>query len=117
MNGVSDIGKLLEEFAMLGERERKMALAPEMGYAFVDLDRITVAPDAIEALPSGIARERRVLPVKKQDNTLYLALDNPNDLEALDAVSLATAMRVIPVLAEGVQIEKALDRYYPLAME
>jgi type IV pilus assembly protein PilB len=101
----ADIGKVLVELGMVGEREVLMAKAQEMGYAFVDLDRVNVESSAINVVREQIVKNNNVLPVKKQDNTLYVAMSNPNNLHAIDAVSLASGCRVVPVLAVPGAIE------------
>jgi type IV pilus assembly protein PilB len=117
MSRPSDIAKVLVELGMIGEREVLMAKAQEMGYAFVDLDRIQIAGDAIATVSSEIAHEHKVMPLKRQDNALYVAMSNPNDLHSLDATSVASGCRVIPVLATAEAIEQALHRHYPVKTE
>jgi type IV pilus assembly protein PilB len=112
MSRPTDIAMTLVELGMIGNREMTMARAQEMGYAFVDLDRITIDPDAIATVSSEIAHKHKVLPLKRTDNTLYLAMSHPNDLQALDTASVASGCRVIPVLATQETIELALQRYY-----
>jgi type IV pilus assembly protein PilB len=102
---------------MASEREVLMARARETGYAFVDLDRITIDDDAIATVKAEIAHEHRFMPVKRQDNTLYLVMSNPNDLHALDEASVASGCRIIPVLATREAIEQSLHRYYPAKTE
>jgi type IV pilus assembly protein PilB len=110
-----DVAKVLIQLGMNGEREITQAKALEMGYAFVDLDRIQIAADAIAQLPAELAYEHILLPVKVQGNTLYLATLKPSDLKAIDAASVACGKRIIPVLATKEGIEQALQRYYPIA--
>jgi type IV pilus assembly protein PilB len=108
----TDIGKVLVELGMVGEREVLMAKAQEMGYAFVDLDRVTIESSALNVVREQIAKSNNVIPVKKQDNTLYVAMTNPNNLQALDSVSVASGCRVVPVLAVPGAIEDAIKKYY-----
>jgi len=108
----TDIGKVLIQLGMVGEREVLQAKAQEMGYAFVDLDRVTVDSSAINVVREQIVKANNVLPVKKQDNTLYVAMSNPSNLNAIDSVALASGCRVIPVLAVPGAIEDAIKKYY-----
>jgi type IV pilus assembly protein PilB len=108
----TDIGKVLVQLGMVGEREVLQAKAQEMGYAFVDLDRITVESSALNVVREQIVKANNVLPVKKQDNTLYVAMSNPSNLQAIDSVSLASGCRVVPVLAVPGAIEDAIKKYY-----
>lgn len=107
-----DLGKVLVELGMVGEREVLQAKAQEMGIAFADLDRVTIDSTAINALPERIAKNHAVIPVKKQDNNLYVAMANTNNLQAIDDIQMASGCRVIPVLAVPGAIDDALKKYY-----
>jgi type IV pilus assembly protein PilB len=84
-----------------------------MGYAFVDLERVRIEEAVVNLISRELALKHAVIPVKKVDSTLYVVLNNPTDLHAVDAVSLATECVVVPVLAVREAIEQALHRYYP----
>ncbi len=108
----TDIGKVLVQLGMVGEREVLAAKAQEGGFAFVDLDRIQIESSAINVVREQVVKSHNVIPVKKQDNTLYVAMTNPNNLQAIDAVQLASGCRVVPVIAVPGAIEDAIKKYY-----
>lgn len=108
----TDIGKVLVQLGMVGEREVLAAQAQEGGYAFVDLDRIQIDSSAINVVREQVVKANNVIPVKKQDNTIYVAMTNPNNLQAIDAVQLASGCRVVPVIAVPGAIEDAIKKYY-----
>ncbi|MBS1721313.1 MAG: Flp pilus assembly complex ATPase component TadA [Armatimonadetes bacterium] len=107
-----DIGGVLQQLGLVGEREIQMARAAETGYGFVDLDRITVESSALNVVPERILKNHNVIPVKKDGTTLWLATSNPNNIAALDDVALASGCRVVPVLAVTGAIEDALKKYF-----
>lgn len=107
-----DIGGVLQQLGLVGEREIQMARAAETGYGFVDLDRITVESSALNVVPERILKNHTVIPVKKDGTTLWLATSNPNNIAALDDVALASGCRVVPVLAVNGAIEDALKKYF-----
>ena len=88
-----------------------------MGVAFVDLDRVRVDTEAIVSLPGELCRRRSIVPVKRQDDWLYLALNDPQDLEAREEAGHESGCRIIPVLATKEAIEQTLHRYYPAKTE
>ncbi len=108
----TDIGKVLVSLGMVGEREVLQAKAQEMGYAFVDLDRITIDSSALNVVQERVVKNHSVVPVKKEGTTLWLATANPNDIQALDDVQIASGCRVVPVIALPGAIEDALKKYY-----
>ena len=110
--GQKDIGNVLVSLNFVGEREVFQAKAQEIGYGFVDLDRVTVESSAYNVVPDRIAKNHSVMPVKKDGTTLYLAMSNPNNIMALDDVKMASGCRVVPVLALPAAIDDAIKKYY-----
>lgn len=107
-----DLGKILVQLGMVGEREVAMAKAQEMGYNFVDLDRFPVESSAINVVREQIAKNHTIIPVKKEGSTLYVAMADVTNIQALDDVRLASGCRAIPVMALPAAIEDAIRKYY-----
>ncbi len=107
-----DLGRVLVELQMVGEREVAMAKAQEAGYPFADLDRVTIESSAINVVPERIAKNHGVLPVKKEGTNLWLAMSNVNNIVAIDDVKLASGCRIFPVLALPGALEDAIRKYY-----
>jgi type IV pilus assembly protein PilB len=107
-----DLGRIFTSLGMVGEREVLQAKAQEMGIGFVDLDRVQIESSAINVVPERIARAHSVFPVKKDGQTLWLAMANDKNILALEDVKMASGCRVVPVLAVSRAIEDAIERYY-----
>lgn len=108
----TDLGKVLIQLGMVGEREVAMARAQELGYNFVDLDRHQVESSAINVVREQIAKNHTIIPVKKDGSTLYVAMADVTNIQAIDDVRLASGCRVIPVMALTAAIEDAIRKYY-----
>ncbi len=107
-----DLGKVLVQLNMVGEREVLQAKAQEMNIGFVDLDRVEVESAARNVVPERIVKSHNVLPVRKDGGVLYLAMSNPSNIQAMDDVRMASGLRVVPVLAVPGAIEDAIRKYY-----
>jgi len=83
-----------------------------MGYAFVDLDRVSVDADALASVKGATARAYKILPLKRQVNWLYVAMSDPPNREAIAAAMEDSGCRIIPVFALIESIERALQEYY-----
>lgn len=77
--------------------------------AFADLERVQIQPDTLSLIPAELCREWRVLPVKRDGNTLWLALHEPGSA-AIQRVKDATGLRVIPVMCVPKALDDALAR-------
>ncbi|MBX3096487.1 MAG: type II/IV secretion system protein [Fimbriimonadaceae bacterium] len=110
--GASDLGRVLMDLNMVGEREVLAAKAKATGQMFVDLDRLQIESSAINVVPERLVKLHSVIPVKKDGTNLWVAMSNPNDLEAIDQIQLASGCRVRPAVAVPAAIEEAIRRYY-----
>jgi len=110
--GQTDISKVLITLNMVGEREVLQAKAQEIGFAFADLDRITIESSATNIVPERLVKSHSAMPVKRDGQTLYVAMSNPNNLNAIDDIKIASGCRVVPVVAVPGAIEDAIKKYY-----
>ena len=108
----TDLGSVLVELGFVGEREVVEAMAQEQGLRFVDLDREMVDSSAINVVPERVARQHTVFPFKKEGMTLYLAISNKHNLQAVDDVQLVSGCRVVEALAVRGAIEDAIRKHY-----
>ncbi len=108
----TDLGRVLVQLGMVGEREVLEAKASEMGYPFVDLDRVNIESSAINIVPERIAKNHSVIPVKKEGTQLWLAMSNISNIQAQDDVRMVSGCRVHPCMAVPGAIEDAIKKYY-----
>ena len=97
----------------MDERARLQEWAMQHGLPFVDLPRQRIDPAAVESVPIAVAREHRVLPLKRESGVLWAAFADPLDKQAIAAVAKASDCRVIPVVALPSVIDAAIAEHYP----
>ncbi len=88
------------------------SMASEHDLEFVDLDRYSVDPAAADVLPEEVARQYQAVPVKRRFGTPVIAIADPDDVAAADAVREAIGRDFISVVAVPSQIVSCLDRQY-----
>ena len=88
------------------------ALEARLGIGFSDLEQELLDPTAALALPRPLARKHRMVPLRIQGNTLYLAMADPLNLPAADEAALASGMSVKPLLASPEAIDRCLSKVY-----
>jgi type IV pilus assembly protein PilB len=108
----SDLGRVLVELGYVGETEMLESKAQEEGLNFVDLDRYQIDSGAINLVPERIVKNHTVIPVRKEGNMLYLAMPNPNNIQAIDDVRMVSRLDVRPVRAVPEAIEEAIRKHY-----
>ena len=106
---------LFETLVQKGYLDRKAAydlLAKEFAMKYVDLGEIDLPEDPEEYLPETIARQYRVFPIDFEGSSLLIAIADPLEVEALDGLTHILKNTIEPVLADGKEIDQAInDRY------
>lgn len=108
------VGSILAERDLVSAIDVVSVLEHEMGVPQVDLSSYAPEDDALALVPAQLARERRVLPLFEIEGMLTVAVGDPMDVFALDALSTELGLELEPVLADGASFAATLAQYYPL---
>lgn len=100
------------ELEFFSEEELGRALASWMGVAFFDLDHEIVDAGLTGSLDPELAHRHGGIPVQRQGDSLYVALPAPLDQRAVHELADSTGLDVVPLLATGPAVRRALHRFY-----
>jgi general secretion pathway protein E len=92
------------------------ARAPEKpvktGKAHAKLLRQMPQPEALQLIPEAVARRYNAIPLTISGKTLEVAMADPTDIFALEALSAQSRMRIKAVAATALEIRDAIDFNY-----
>ncbi len=94
-------------------QEGARRLAEQHGLRFIDLTQATLAPGAGSLLPEAVARRHHVVPIGRRLGTPVIAVSDPGDLFAMDALRATVGREFVAVVASADQVTGALDALYP----
>ncbi|KYO65842.1 GspE/PulE family protein [Thermovenabulum gondwanense] len=106
------LGEILIKQGYISEEEMVEILEFQLGIPKINLHKYLIEPEIVKILPEAIARKYTVFPVKVENNTLTLAVNDPFNIIAIDDIKMLTGLNVEIVLATKSEIEKAIDNYY-----
>lgn len=110
------LGKVLVRLRLLRESAVVKAISDATGFQMIDLAANPPEAAARPYLDEAFCRERGVFPLavreKAGSRTLFLAMADPTDVEAIDLAAARCRGRVKPFVASEQIIEKAIDRFY-----
>ena len=69
-------------------------------------------PEALKLIPEVMARKYNVIPLRISNGTLEVAMADPTDIFALDALTAQTRMRIRPIAATLQEVRDAIDFNY-----
>lgn len=107
------LGEVLVRMGAVSRLDLQSALARKMGYPLVDLDVFPVEAEALGKISHSVAQRLQVMPLLVRDARLIVALDDPASRRAaVEEVEFSAQMKVVPVLAQCRDMDKALFAAY-----
>lgn len=108
------LDRAIVQLGFLTERALLEVMSHELHLPLVDLEKIEVTQELLQALPAKIVYRKRLFPISRVNGTLSVATSDAFDLYALDDIRLMTGLNVQPVLAPGEEIDKLIKTHYGL---
>ncbi len=111
------IGKFAESQNLINEEQLAQALAEQWGMQVVNLADIVVPPNVLSMVTETMAQMYRIIPIAFRDDTLTIALCDPQNLSIQDELRTFLGYDIRSVVATERDVLKALERYYASSSE
>jgi len=106
------LGQIALSMGLITDEQLTQALAEQMHLQVIDLRDVVIPPEVISHLTEPMATLYRVIPVSFKDNTLTVAMCEPQKLATIDELRSFLGYDIRAVVASEGDITAALDRYY-----
>ncbi|MCK9266865.1 Flp pilus assembly complex ATPase component TadA [bacterium] len=107
------LGEVLVEKKIVTKEQILECLTEQKKAATVNLQSIrNIKPDIVRLIPENIAKRYNVIAIAKEDERLVIAMNDPTNIVAIDAVSRMTDSRVKVLKADLEDIKDYLEKYY-----
>jgi type IV pilus assembly protein PilB len=111
------LGQLLIELGLVTEVQLTQTLSRQLSVPWVSLYHVDFSRSLLNLVPREIAEKYCLVPifvrrVRKQGETLYVAMDDPTNEPAISEVARASALAVKPMIACPSDIRAAIRVYY-----
>jgi len=93
------------------------ALSTTLRIPFIEVSARDIEPDVLEQLPTKAVFQYKVIPVAIENGALLVAANDPLDAEVVDALRLASGMRVRLAVSTAEEIAKAAKAFYGVGAE
>ena len=112
------LSDIVKERGLLNPDQILQATAEAHGMRVANLEEVKPQPEAVKLVAKNMAELYHLVPLSFENNTLTVALSDPNNLQAMDDLkNLLGIQQVTPVLAPAAQIDELLARAYSTAKE
>ncbi len=111
------LGKVAESLGYVTDEQLAQALAEQMGMRVVNLSEMNIMPDVLAKITEPMAQMYRIVPLEFSDNTLTIAMCDPQKLTIRDELRTFLGYDIKAMVATEREIAKALAKYYATGSE
>lgn len=108
--GVSFIEQLMAS-KKLSAKEVSLFAAHTFGLPLLDLSSVDVDQIPINLIDQKVIASRRVVPLQKRGNRLFVAMSDPTNEQILQEIKFATGMSMDPVVVEDDKLSNLVRRF------
>lgn len=106
-----DIGDILVFRGLINEETLNKIVSEHLKVPYASVGKKSISEDTLLLVPEKLARTYRMVPFEKKDGKLSIAMENPEDFEALEFARRQTNLKIIPHYASGKDINRGLGQY------
>lgn len=109
------LGEVLIEQGLITEEVIAQILSAQLGYPIIELQDIDIPQEVRGLVPTSVLKKNKILPIEYAENNinvLRVVMADPQDMDAMDDVSIITGCQVEPLIATPRNILMAIDRLY-----
>ena len=112
-NTTEKIGHILVSKGYINESDLVEAYALQLGHKHVNEDEIIKAnEDIVSLIPEAFAKENCLIAIERTNDSIIIAMEDPEDLMVIDTVKNITQLKPEVVLAGQSVINKCIENLY-----
>lgn len=108
----SKIGETLIRLGYVTQQNINEVLEYQLGIPYVDLEEYEISKDATRVINESLAKRHVLIPIRITDTDLYVAMEDPLNIFAIDDVKIFSGKEIIPMLANEESILRAIEIHY-----
>ncbi|MBN2461635.1 MAG: Flp pilus assembly complex ATPase component TadA [Candidatus Cloacimonetes bacterium] len=107
------MGETLRKLGYITEQDLLHALYLQLQYEVVqENELLELNPDIVKMIPEPFAVENRVIAIRKEGKTVYVAMTDPENIVIQDNLKKILGKNIKPVLIGESTLTDTLERYY-----
>ncbi|MCH2202165.1 MAG: Flp pilus assembly complex ATPase component TadA [Fuerstiella sp.] len=111
------LDRFSSEYGFENDLDALKSIGHTLGMPVIDMSSFDLNDTILQDFPIRLIHRHGVFPISRADTTIKLALSNPFDIQATDAVAAATGQFVSPVLALPHEINTLIKTHLGVGAE
>lgn len=109
--GIS-LGQILIDRGLITPNILGEILSTQLGIEYKKVSEIYISPDSINLIPENIIKDKKVFPIKKENETLEIAILPPINPVILDDIKELTGLKIKPIIVTDNEFQRLLNQYF-----
>ncbi len=106
------LGEVIIRMGMLDEESFVSSLSRQIEMPLVDLKHAVLEPETVRLIPEAYARAYSALAIERAGDHIVVGMDDPTDINSLDALSKVVPLPIQPVLVRPSDLGRLHDLFY-----
>jgi len=102
----------LEALQLAPEEQLLDTIAKYYRVPKTNLGEMDVPRSIIDLIPKDLAQKHRVIPIDRAGNNIIVAMGDPRNLDAINAIRFSAGFFPKPVLSSELRLTEAIEKYY-----
>jgi type IV pilus assembly protein PilB len=106
------LGTILVKLRYIDEEKLAAFLGKQLNLPVLQLKDLVCSPQVSALIDLEVMEKKMVLPIRRTEDALLVAADDPLDYNAFDEIRFLTGLRTETAVATRTDIQKAIDYYF-----
>ncbi len=108
------LGDALLQRGYITEQQLIEVLEFQLGIPHVSLYQYPIDTKILMLIPKEMAKKNLIIPLKKEENRLFVAMADPMDYYTIEDLRLSTGFQIVSAIASKDDIIRAINKYYDI---
>lgn len=108
------LGDTLLREGYITEQQLIEVLEFQLGIPHINIFQYPIEQEIVQLVPQEIAKRYQVMPIRSEENQLFVAMADPMDYFAIEELRMATGYQIVPAIATKDALQRAITKYYDL---
>src|SRR5690625_3159364 len=108
------LGDVLLREGLITEQQLIEVLEFQLGVPHININQFPIEQETIQLVPQEIAKRFQVMPIRTENNQLFVAMADPMDYFAIEELRMATGYQIVPAIATKDELQRTISKYYDL---
>jgi len=108
------LGDTLLREGYITEQQLIEVLEFQLGIPHINISQYPIEQETIQLVPHEIAKRYQVMPIRTENNQLFIAMADPMDYFAMEELRMATGYQIVPAIATKDSLQQTIAKYYEL---